>query len=87
LSEVHKQINLIKSLEGDVMRFEDLDVWKRSARLSADIYKNLSGLKDYGFKDLLRLLIIIKLSDYRRLAWSDPGVLREEETSYNTILP
>ena len=33
------------------MRFEDLDVWKRSARLSADIYKNLSGLKDYGFKD------------------------------------
>jgi four helix bundle protein len=33
------------------MRFEDLDVWKRSARLSADIYKSLSGLKDYGFKD------------------------------------
>jgi len=33
------------------MRFEDLDVWKRSARLSASIYKDLSGLKDYGFKD------------------------------------
>jgi len=33
------------------MRFEDLDVWKRSARLSADIYKELRGLKDYGFKD------------------------------------
>ena len=37
--------------EGDGMRFEDLDVWKRSARLSADIYKELRGLKDYGFKD------------------------------------
>jgi four helix bundle protein len=33
------------------MRFEDLDVWKRSARLSADIYKELSNLKDFGFKD------------------------------------
>ena len=33
------------------MRFEDLDVWKRSARLSADIYKELSNLKDYGFRD------------------------------------
>ncbi len=33
------------------MRFEDLEVWKRAARLSADIYKELSGLKDYGFRD------------------------------------
>jgi four helix bundle protein len=33
------------------MRFEDLDVWKRSARLSADLYKEFRGLKDYGFKD------------------------------------
>ena len=33
------------------MAFEDLDVWKRSAGLSADIYRELSGLKDYGFKD------------------------------------
>ena len=33
------------------MTFEDLDVWKRSARLSADIYKRLRELKDYGFKD------------------------------------
>ena len=31
--------------------FEDLDVWKRSARLSADIYKTLATLKDFGFKD------------------------------------
>jgi four helix bundle protein len=33
------------------MPFEDLEVWKRSARLSADIYKELRELKDYGFRD------------------------------------
>ena len=33
------------------MKFEDLEVWKKAARLSAQIYKDLSGLKDYGFKD------------------------------------
>ena len=34
-----------------MMRFEDLEVWKRAARLSADIYWQLADLKDYGFKD------------------------------------
>ena len=33
------------------MNFEDLDVWKRSTALSADIYKHLRDLKDYGFRD------------------------------------
>jgi len=33
------------------MPFEDLNVWKRSAHLSATIYKELHQLKDYGFKD------------------------------------
>ena len=33
------------------MAFEDLDVWKRSAGLSAEIYKELKNLRDYGFKD------------------------------------
>jgi len=32
-------------------RFEELDIWKRSARLSCDIYKQLATLKDFGFKD------------------------------------
>ena len=32
------------------MRFEDLDVWKRAARLSVDIYNELKALRDYGFK-------------------------------------
>ena len=33
------------------MNFETLEVWKRSKQLSADIYKELKNLKDYGFKD------------------------------------
>ena len=33
------------------MAFEDLEVWKRSAGLSADIYNKLKHIKDYGFKD------------------------------------
>lgn len=33
------------------MRFEDLEVWKKSAKLSAELYKTLSNLKDYGFRD------------------------------------
>lgn len=33
------------------MRFEELEVWKRSAKLSAEIYKELRNLKDFGFKD------------------------------------
>ena len=32
-------------------RFEELEVWKRAARLSADLYKALVDLKDYGFRD------------------------------------
>jgi four helix bundle protein len=34
-----------------VARFEDLAVWKRSARLSAELYKSLKDLKDYGYRD------------------------------------
>ena len=33
------------------MKFEDLEVWKRSARLSVDIYKQTKKIKDYGFRD------------------------------------
>ena len=33
------------------MAFEDLEVWKKSARMSADLYREFSSLKDYGFKD------------------------------------
>ncbi|QOR62603.1 four helix bundle protein [Sulfurovum sp. ST-21] len=33
------------------MQCENLDVWKRSCRLSVEVYKNFAELKDYGFKD------------------------------------
>ncbi len=33
------------------MAFEDLDVWKRSANLSAELYKEFTRLNDFGFKD------------------------------------
>jgi four helix bundle protein len=32
-------------------RFEELEVWKRSARLSADLCKAFAELKDFGFRD------------------------------------
>jgi four helix bundle protein len=32
-------------------RFEELDVWKGSARMSAELYKAFAELRDYGFKD------------------------------------
>ncbi len=35
------------------MNFEKLNVWKLSARLSAQIYKTTSSLKDYSYRDQL----------------------------------
>ena len=35
------------------MKCKKLDVWKKSAQLSADIYLGLSTLQDYGFKNQL----------------------------------
>lgn len=33
------------------MKFEDLEVWRRSARLSAELYKSFTDCKDFGFRD------------------------------------
>ena len=33
--------------------FEDLDVWQRAVALSAELYRGLRDLRDYGFKDQL----------------------------------
>ena len=33
------------------MKFEDLEVWKRSSRLCADLYKHFQSIKDFGFRD------------------------------------
>jgi four helix bundle protein len=35
------------------MSFEDLTVWKRSARLSATLYQRTKDLRDFGFRDQL----------------------------------
>ena len=32
-------------------RFEELEVWKRAIRLSVEVYKAVSGVKDFGFRD------------------------------------
>jgi hypothetical protein len=36
---------------GATLRLEDLDVWKRSARLSANIYRHMRDVRDFGFRD------------------------------------
>jgi len=33
------------------MKFEDMDVWKKSVQLSTDIYLANREIKDYGFRD------------------------------------
>ncbi|CAE6881397.1 four helix bundle protein [Vibrio sp. B1FLJ16] len=35
------------------LKFEELDVWKRSCRLSCEVYKQLEPCKNFGFKDQL----------------------------------
>lgn len=34
-----------------MIRFEELEVWKKSAALSVEIYQSLGQLKDFGFRD------------------------------------
>ena len=33
------------------MKFENLEIWKRSARLSAELYKHFAAFNDFGFRD------------------------------------
>jgi four helix bundle protein len=33
------------------MGFEELDVWKRAARLSASLYRELEKCREFGYKD------------------------------------
>jgi len=40
-----------KQYRNNSLRFEDLDVWKRAAALSANIYRRLKDLRDFGFRD------------------------------------
>ena len=38
----------------EVKRFEDLDIWKESMRLSIQIYSILKDCKDFGLKDQMQ---------------------------------
>lgn len=33
------------------MRHEEMEVWQRSKELAVEVYRELKGLKDYGFRD------------------------------------
>jgi len=33
------------------VKFEDLEIWKRSTQLSVEIYKEMVSLRDYPFRD------------------------------------
>jgi len=37
-----------------IEKFEDLEVWKKSVRLSIQIYKELKNCKDYGLRDQIQ---------------------------------
>lgn len=55
------------------MNFEKLQVWKRSARLSAELYKAMRDLRDFGFKDQIT-----------RSGLSIPSNIAEGMTRYTT---
>jgi four helix bundle protein len=44
-------LQLAAALPGGGMDFEKLTVWRRARQLSADIYRQLSGMRDFGFRD------------------------------------
>lgn len=55
------------------MNFERLQVWKRSARLSVELYKAMRDLRDFGFKDQIT-----------RSGLSIPSNIAEGMTRYTT---
>lgn len=34
-----------------ILKFEDLEVWKESMRITGEIYRRFFSLRDYGFRD------------------------------------
>jgi len=46
---------MVKSdFRGAMRKFEDLEVWQTAKELVLLIYSNLSGIKDYGFRDQIQ---------------------------------
>jgi four helix bundle protein len=35
----------------EIVRHEDMEVWQRSKKLAVGVYRELKGLKDFGFRD------------------------------------
>lgn len=42
---------LEKQSQRESMKYENLEVWRRAVHLSADVFKELKNLRDYGFRD------------------------------------
>ena len=40
------------------MRFEDLKVWKKAARLATDIFAHTKSLKNWGFRDQITRAVL-----------------------------
>ena len=49
-----------------ILKFEDLEVWKRSSRLCADLYKHLNDMNDFAWiqetKELSAMLVELSKS-------------------------
>ena len=41
-------------MAADIVKFEDLEIWKEGMRLARDIYKYLKHCKDFGLKDQMQ---------------------------------
>lgn len=54
------------------MNFEKLEVWKRSARLSAEIYKETTDLNDFGFRNQLVLVYQYRVTSQK--VWLESAI-------------
>jgi four helix bundle protein len=60
-------------------RFEELEVWRCSARPSTELYKALAEIKDYGFRDQITRA---GLSIPSNMAWQPVGQGNGQFMSY-----
>ena len=43
-----------KGMNRKIEKFEDIEVWKDGMNLTVELYKLLSGCRDFGFRDQLQ---------------------------------
>lgn len=41
-------------MSSKIEKFEDIEVWKDGMNLTAELYKLLSGCRDFGFRDQIQ---------------------------------